>query len=337
MYSKLSTQKTIGELNSFQTTLVSLYPSQGTHLILTPHSPPGWQTMNNRATPPNKWPFRWDLLLRYRFIETIALWEGRLTTRHLCDTFGIGRQQASKDINNYKREVGPGNLEYDKYLKGYKPTKYFQPQVTQGLADEYLHLMARNNELMDMFESLALAVANVQVLHVPVRDVRPEVLRPIMQAARAQKRLEVDYVSINNPDREGRIIVPHTLIFTGLRWHVRAWCEKNRDYRDFVLSRFRDKPEILDTSEHTAQGDVAWNTKVAVRIVPDPRLTAAQQEVVEVDYGMQDGVLAIAARAKLVPYVLKLLHIDPSNETREPTAQQIVVENLDELQPWLFG
>ena len=63
-----------------------------------------------------KWPFRWDLLLRYRFIETIALWEGRLTTRHLCDTFGIGRQQASKDINNYIREVGPGNLEYDKFL-----------------------------------------------------------------------------------------------------------------------------------------------------------------------------------------------------------------------------
>jgi predicted DNA-binding transcriptional regulator YafY len=162
-----------------------------------------------------KWPFRWDLLLRYRFIETIALWEGRLTTRHLCDTFGIGRQQASKDINNYIREVGPGNLEYDKYLKGYKPTGEFVPRVTQGLADEYLHLMARNNELTNMFESLALGVANVEVLSVPVRDVRPEILRPIMQAARQQKRLEVDYVSINNPDREGRIIVPHTLVYTG--------------------------------------------------------------------------------------------------------------------------
>ena len=46
-----------------------------------------------------RWPFRWDLLLRYRFIEIIALWEGRLTTRHLCNTFGIGRQQASKDFN----------------------------------------------------------------------------------------------------------------------------------------------------------------------------------------------------------------------------------------------
>ena len=284
-----------------------------------------------------KWPFRWELLLRYRYIETIALWEGRLTTRHLCDTFGIGRQQASKDINNYIREVGPGNLEYDKYLKGYKPTGDFQPKVTQGLADEYLHLMARNNELMDVFESLSLNMANIEVLSVPVRDVKPEVLRPIMQAARQQKRLDVDYVSINNPDREGRIIVPHTLVYTGLRWHVRAWCEKNREYRDFVLSRFRDIPEIMDDSEHGITGDTDWNTAITIRIAPDPRLNQDQREVVEVDYGMENGALEVTTRAKLVPYALKLLHIDPKEELEDPMAQQIIVENRDELSPWLFG
>ncbi len=287
--------------------------------------------------PKAKWPFRWDLLLRYRYIETIALWEGRLTTRHLCDTFGIGRQQASKDINNYIRHVGPGNLEYDKFLKGYKPTAGFSPQVTRGLADEYLHLMARNNELMNVFESLALNVANVEVLSVPVRNVRPEILRPIMQAARAQQRLEVDYVSINNPDREGRIIVPHTLVYTGLRWHVRAWCEKNQEYRDFVLSRFRDLPDMLGDSDHGAQGDVEWNTTVTMRIVPDQRLSPAQQQVVEIDYGMVDGALAITTRGKLVPYALKLLHINPGEQLPDPTAQQIVVENKDALTPWLFA
>ena len=67
-----------------------------------------------------KWPVRWDLLTRYRMIEVIALWEGRLTTRHLCSTFGIGRQQASKDINTYLQDIAPENLIYDKHLKGYK-------------------------------------------------------------------------------------------------------------------------------------------------------------------------------------------------------------------------
>ena len=35
---------------------------------------------------------RWDLALRYRLIETIAWWEGRLTTQHLIQSFGISRQ-----------------------------------------------------------------------------------------------------------------------------------------------------------------------------------------------------------------------------------------------------
>ncbi|NQY01948.1 MAG: WYL domain-containing protein [Halieaceae bacterium] len=284
-----------------------------------------------------QWPFRWDLLLRYRYIETLALWEGRLTTRHLCETFGIGRQQASKDINTYAREVGPGNLVYDKYLKGYKPTPAFSPKVTQGLADEYLHLMARNNELMNVFESLSLNVANIDVLRVPVRDVSPETLRPIMQAARQQRRLEVDYVSIKNPDREGRIIVPHTLVFTGLRWHVRAWCEKNQDYRDFVLSRFRGEPDIMDDSPHGVDQDTDWNTKVTIDVRPHPKLTEQQQAVVAADYGMQEGSLLITTRAKLVPYALKLLHLDPAELLNDPIAQQIVVNNRDAIEPWLFG
>jgi predicted DNA-binding transcriptional regulator YafY len=197
--------------------------------------------------------------------------------------------------------------------------------------------MARNNELMNVFESLSLNVANVEVLSLPVRDVKPEVLRPIMQAARQQKRLDVDYVSLNHPDREGRIIVPHTLVYSGLRWHVRAWCEKNAEYRDFVLSRFRGIPDIMDESEHGAESDTEWNTHITVRIVPDPRLNPEQQEVVEMDYGMENGVLEVSTRARLVPYVLHLLHIEPKELAEDSTAQQIVVENRSELKPWLFG
>jgi len=282
------------------------------------------------------WPFRWDLLLRYRYIETIALWEGRLTTRHLCETFGIGRQQASKDINTYLREVGPGNLEYDKFLKGYKPTTQFAPAVTLGVADEYLHLMARNNELSNMFDSLNLHSANIEVLSVPLRDVRPELLRPLVLAARQQRRLEVDYVSIHNPDRDGRVIVPHTIVHTGLRWHVRAWCEKNQDYRDFVLSRFRGEADIMDESDHGHEDDMRWHQQVSIRIVPDARLTPEQREVVAHDYGMTDGALEVKTRGALVQYALQALRIDTSVVQLKPEAQQITVENFAAIECFLF-
>ena len=83
---------------------------------------------------------KWDLLLRYRFIEIISYWEGRLTANHLMDAFKIGRQQASKDINWYKRQY-PDNLDYDLQIKGHVPTASFRPVFTQGSADEYLQIL----------------------------------------------------------------------------------------------------------------------------------------------------------------------------------------------------
>ena len=284
-----------------------------------------------------RWPYRWDLLLRYRYIETIVLWEGRLTTGHLTRCFGIGRQQASRDINVYAQEIAPGNIEYDKYLKGYRPTDAFDPRVTRGTADEYLHLMTRHEQLMGVFESLPLTTTHVEQLSPPARDVAPEILRPMIQAARAGRRLEVDYVSLQNPDREGRIIVPHSLVFTGFRWHVRAWCEKNQGYRDFVLSRFRGEAELLDESGHGAEGDTAWQKHIEIVIAPDPRLTPEQRDVIATDYGMRDGSLRLQTRATLATYLLQLLQLDPSGEQENPLAQQIVVANREEVSPWLFA
>jgi predicted DNA-binding transcriptional regulator YafY len=283
-----------------------------------------------------EWPLRWDLLLRYRLIEIIVFWEGRLTTNHLIDTFGIGRQQASKDINNYNNKVGVGNLVYDKFLKGYKPTPNFKPAVTSGTADEYLHLLNRNNDLSQTFDTLPLATGNTEILHVPVRNIDPSIIRAIVTAARQQKRLDVDYVSVNNPNREGRVIAPHTIVHTGLRWHVRAWCEKNQDYRDFVLSRFRGVPEIMDLSENNIDDDTSWNTPVTIKLKPDTRLSREQKAVIARDYGMTNGVLKIATRGSLVQYALQQLHVDDKLLQGKPSAQQIIISNYSDIQTWLF-
>lgn len=93
-------------------------------------------------------------------------------------------------------------------------------------------------------DGLALAYAHTEVLQVPDRTVRPELLRPLLRACRDGLRLECEHVSFATPDAEIRLITPHTLIYTGMRWHVRAYCEKNKDYRDFVLSRFRGVPPV---------------------------------------------------------------------------------------------
>lgn len=280
---------------------------------------------------------RWEQLLRYRFIEIIALWEGRLTTRHLREVFGLGRQQASKDINNYKRSIGPGNLDYDAAARGYRPSDTFCPVVSRGTVEEYLDIIAGSSDMHQVLGRLPNALAATEILRPPGRQVPPEILRPLIRAAREARRVEVDYVSLNAPDREGRIIVPHTLVWTGQRWHVRGWCEKNQGYRDFVLSRFRGEPDILDISEHTDREDLEWHTWVDVTIAPDPRLNSAQQDVVAHDYGMIDKQWCLCVRGKLLPYYLKLLQIDPHEARSDAKAQQLVILNLEDLTPWLFS
>ncbi|MDF1822250.1 MAG: WYL domain-containing protein [Alcanivoracaceae bacterium] len=286
--------------------------------------------------PASPWPLRWDLLLRYRLIEVISLWEGRLTTNHLMRAFGIGRQQASKDINTYLAEHGPDNLVYDRFLKGYKPTTTFDPKFTRGVADEYLHMMHTREDLACRFEELAVRELNTEVLLPPARDLRPNILRPILQACREQKRVEIEYASLANPEPEYRVIQPHTVVHSGYRWHVRAWCEKNSDFRDFVLSRISDEPEIVLPAEKTAADDAAWQTEVAIKLVPDPRLSEAQQQLVARDYGMENGTLTITTRGALVSYILQQLRVDPSTAKSPPEAQQIVVSNTQETDPWLL-
>jgi predicted DNA-binding transcriptional regulator YafY len=278
------------------------------------------------------WPIRWDLLLRYRLIETIALWEGRLTTNHICHSFGIGRQQASKDINTYLRELAPGNLQYDRHLKGYVPAPEFQPVVTRGDVGEYLDLLARQQNLSHTFESLELGLPGSHVVTTPNRVVLPDTMRAVVSAIRQGRQLRASYTSLSRPEPAETILEPHTLVCTGNNWHLRAWCDSNREYRDFALSRFRSAPEALrQRAKHTRDQDEDWNREVTLVITPDHRLTEAQQRIIARDYGMDDGRLEIHTRAALTPYVLSRLGITFDNEHPDPLVQQLELANPDQL------
>lgn len=269
---------------------------------------------------------------RYRFIELIAYWEGRINTRHLVEQFGLSRPQASADINTYLHQA-PGNLHYDKSSKAHLPATDFHYLYISGDVVEYLNWLQNPAQLGK--SATANNLPNV-ALSLPTRHVSPEIMRGLITAIRKGLRIEVDYVSLNNPDREGRVITPHTFVNTGLRWHLRAWCEKSQQYRDFVLSRFRGQPELLDKSPHTADQDEGWNTPVTIILQPDPRLSPAKREVLENDYQMQNGELHITTKGCLVNYLIRELQVSTKMLDGTPEAQQLVCVNLADIKPWLF-
>lgn len=266
---------------------------------------------------------------RYRYAELIAWWEGQVNTRQLVEQFGLSRQQASSDINTYNR-LTADNLAYDASRKAWVPVAAFRRHYISDDVTEYL------TRIQTGYCISAPSILPHETLQLPTRQVAPEVMRGLIAGIRQQQRLEVDYVSLSNPNRQGRIIAPHTFVNTGLRWHLRAWCEKSGEYRDFVLSRFRGEPELLGKSEHTVEHDRAWNTEVTLIFTPDPRLPEAKREVLEHDYQMTDGRLHLRTRACLVQYLIQEMQVSTKVWDGTPEAQQLVLVNRDDVREWLF-
>ena len=69
------------------------------------------------------------------------------------------------------------------------------------------------------------------------READAEVQRRVFLAINQGRMLRVKYWSVHSARGAQREIAPHALGHDGYRWHVRAWCCENGDFRDFVLSR----------------------------------------------------------------------------------------------------
>ncbi|WP_417349030.1 WYL domain-containing protein [Ferrimonas sp.] len=280
---------------------------------------------------------RVDQRLRYRLIEIIALWEGRLTTNHLCQAFDIGRQQASKDINTYIRESSGASLEYDRSLKGYKPAKGFMPRFCKGHVDEYLQLLDRHDDLGDMLSLTSLQPDATHYMDAPSRYVSPQVVRTLIQAARQGLTVEGHYESLSAAppqDDPGRLLAPHTLVYNGFRWHVRAWCEKNQQFRDFVISRFRGELSLEQRpSGRRKEEDTIWNRQIDVELIPNPRLEERQRRIIARDYGMDPDTLSRSEQVSeaLLPYYLKRWDVsEPYNNTMPAEHQHLVLGSISE-------
>ncbi|MFA0218182.1 WYL domain-containing protein [Vibrio splendidus] len=282
---------------------------------------------------------KWDQLLRFKLIEVVALWEGRVTTNHLCNSFNIKRQQASRDIKAYQEHFSAPPLVHDRSIKGYRLTDHFAPKFTKGTPNEYLSLLHKyNSDHVDGFNLKDLGFVDSIVLSVPDRQIAPIIVRRLLRAARERRRVDIEYVSMDNPEGRGRNIVPHTIVFDGFRWHVRAYCEERKMFLDFVLSRFRGEPELLNQSEINIEDDEDWATEEIIEIIPNPHLSPAQQQIVKVDYGMHDAPFTIDCRRALIKYLLKRLDVcvDTKKLSSAPKKYQLTLANPKNIKRWLL-
>lgn len=279
---------------------------------------------------------------RLQFIEVMAYYTGMISRSMLAKAYGISDPAATKDIKLYN-DLAPTNLEYNPSLFSFVPTASFDEVFADLSPQSVLSMFAQNLLTIDNPSGSApIYGISVEQLPLPARLPDKAVLAQIIRAMKAGTQLKVTYHSLTprNEAENSRIIEPHALINSGLRWHMRAYNHDSYDFRDFVLSRFTSAQQLAEPAESNQNYDDTWTELVQIKLKAHPGLNDKQRTALNYDYDMLDGEIEIEARGALVGYVLQQLKVDTTADFRlNPNAYQLVVTNREEVEPfakWAF-
>lgn len=253
----------------------------------------------------------------FQLIDALLKWEGQYSATDVKSLSGIGRTTVQKHITAYKA-LYPANCTYSASLKSNQVLNTFKGEHWSGNFRDYQQLIKD-----DGYANLT-QLETICHLSQPEND---QTLRILNYACRKNQILEVDYGSLSDPThQEGRHIAPHSIVMDGLRAHVRAYCYKNKAFRDFIIGRFRTTPEIdgVAKANVAVECDHKWNTHITLTLCADSALSQAQQKNIEREYCMQQGVRTLSTPIALLPYVMKRLRLDIRHHN--PEAQQLMIE-----------
>ena len=274
---------------------------------------------------------RWGVEKRLEFIEFRLYFEGRLNRGDLMKIFGVSVNQASTDLNRYLK-LAPENMIYDKSARSYLRSEEFKPLFLKLDASTYLNqLRALSDGIVTKHESWAMEYPVFDTAPAPARLVDPTILQVVLEALREEQALEIKYQSLSAPTPAWRWIAPHAIGFDGSRWHIRAFCDRDRLYKDFLLARVIDT-RATRRPQNDPDTDRDWHEHVALDIGPHPGLSESQKEVIALDYGMQDGRVTLRVRRAFLYYTMKRLGLDRDPVTREPANQHVVLLNRDAIE-----
>ena len=285
----------------------------------------------------NKLDLKWDVRQRLMLLEGTLLLSGWVRTQALMDTFGISRAQASKDFAVY-HELRPKNLVYNKSKKYYEAGESFEPLFLTGKSSELFDVLAATQHKDGPVLAMATQTPKVEIIRPLDRELDLKIVRAISTAAANLKKVRITYQSMKDEETEPEIrtISPHTLVFSGFRWHARAYSDESQGFRDYVLGRMLGSVEVLDEPGVSSEHDHEWNELVKVKIGPHPGLRPHQQRIIAQDYGMDDSVIEVPVRKALVQYFLYLMQVHPDRVVSDPVKQQIALLNENELKPYFW-
>ena len=271
------------------------------------------------AEPP---PPRWSVEQRVAFAARRLYWDGSINREDLIRRFGVSANQATADLARL-REAHPGAIAYDTVGRTYRASEAFAPaeaDAAQLLRE--LRLVAEGQ--IEPGAATPTRLPPVVLADMPERAVDPIVLRTLLLAIRDGRAVTGRYISFQRAGSSRRILSPHSLVFDGFRWHVRAHDAGDGRFKDFVIARLSELSAAGDQRAGEA-ADTAWNQFMVLDIVPHPGLDQHQRSVIARDYGMRGRRLRIEIREAVLFYVRRRFGLTEGHESRSAAEQHIVL------------
>lgn len=251
---------------------------------------------------------------RLAYIEFRVWFFGEVTRKDVLDRFGLATAAGTRDMVLY-RDLAPNNVAYEGKVYRYQPTftPLFEHQAERVLA--MLTAGFGEGEPPSMGESLPHAV--------PARLNQPplDILAAATRAIHGGYPLRLTYHSMKT-GAVAREIVPHALVDSGLRWHVRAYDRTKGEFRDLVLTRmeniepFENQSTVNPVQSHELPAaDAQWQKEINLDLLPHP--AHPHPSSIARDFGMgAPGALRVTLRAAVAGYVLRQWQVDCSHDAR---------------------
>lgn len=263
---------------------------------------------------------------RLKAVETLLLWEGRVSRPRLGELFDVHGSVLSRDMAAYA-DLAPDNCEYDTGVRGYVVTPYARAQLTNGQFSEYEALVG-TLALRGLRAGVELVSAQQHATHIQHGP-----FSRIHAAIREGKQIQIEYRSLNNPEAHERALRPHAFIQAGPRWHVRAYCDKAKGFRDFNLGRISRVDDPVHSLLPAAEEDRAWDTLITLRLVPHPHLSAAQVQLVRDEYMAGTVARVFEVRLPVSKYLVQAYRAAIDTSRQLPPDFILAVHMPSELPP----
>lgn len=268
---------------------------------------------------------------RQRFISVNTQYAGSAKTADIPKGFDISAPQATRDMKKF-RDNHQGMIEYDLSSLSFipKPNMEWSSELDAKWMLGIFHAsMVASPGVLD--ECLPIGV-NAEMVQVSQRLPETSVLMDITRAIAKNLQVKIKYLSMSGAKKgDLRTIEPHHIVTASGRWHVRAFCVENNEFRDFVLSRIISA-SITGAAMTDRDTDDRWNDLVKLTIIPHPSLSEEMQAIIAYDYRMRGNVLSIEIRKALALYLLCDMRVDCTLERELNTkSHHLALVNHDDI------